>query len=151
MLEEVKRSNLRGRGGAGFTTGIKWEACRHATGLAHYVVCNADEGEPGTFKDRVLLTSHADLVFDGMTVAAYCIGASQGFLYLRGEYERARFYVRRLNLRQETSNAQSLWLAVRIEHRMGNRGGVEEWGRQLRARFPQAPQTLAFERGQFDD
>jgi len=85
-LEEVKRSNLRGRGGAGFTTGIKWEACRHATGLARYVVCNADEGEPGTFKDRVLLTSHADLVFDGMTVAAYCIGASQGFLYLRGEY-----------------------------------------------------------------
>lgn len=72
-------------------------------------------------------------------------------LYLRGEYERARFYVRRVNLRQETSNAQSLWLAVRIEHRMGNRGGVEEWGRQLRARFPQAPQTLAFERGQFDD
>jgi [NiFe] hydrogenase diaphorase moiety large subunit len=86
MLEEVKRSNLRGRGGAGFTTGIKWEACRHATGLTRYVVCNADEGEPGTFKDRVLLTSHADLVFDGMTVAAYCIGASQGFLYLRGEY-----------------------------------------------------------------
>jgi [NiFe] hydrogenase diaphorase moiety large subunit len=85
-LEEVKRSNLRGRGGAGFTTGIKWEACRQATGLARYVVCNADEGEPGTFKDRVLLTSHADLVFDGMTVAAYCIGASQGFLYLRGEY-----------------------------------------------------------------
>jgi [NiFe] hydrogenase diaphorase moiety large subunit len=86
MLEEIKRSNLRGRGGAGFTTGIKWEACRHATGLARYVVCNADEGEPGTFKDRVLLTSHADLVFDGMTVAAYAIGASQGFLYLRGEY-----------------------------------------------------------------
>jgi [NiFe] hydrogenase diaphorase moiety large subunit len=85
-LEEIKRSNLRGRGGAGFTTGIKWEACRHATGLARYVVCNADEGEPGTFKDRVLLTAYADLVFDGMTVAAYTIGASQGFLYLRGEY-----------------------------------------------------------------
>jgi [NiFe] hydrogenase diaphorase moiety large subunit len=85
-LEEIKRSNLRGRGGAGFTTGIKWEACRHATGLARYVVCNADEGEPGTFKDRVLLARHADLVFDGMTVAAYAIGASQGFLYLRGEY-----------------------------------------------------------------
>jgi len=85
-LEEIKRSNLRGRGGAGFTTGIKWEACRHATGLARYVVCNADEGEPGTFKDRVLLASHADLVFDGMTVAAYAIGAGHGFLYLRGEY-----------------------------------------------------------------
>jgi [NiFe] hydrogenase diaphorase moiety large subunit len=85
-LEEVKRSNLRGRGGAGFTTGVKWEACRHATGLERYIVCNADEGEPGTFKDRVLLTSHADLLFDGMTVAAYAMGASRGFLYLRGEY-----------------------------------------------------------------
>ena len=86
VLEEVKRSNLRGRGGAGFTTGIKWEACRHATGNARYVICNADEGEPGTFKDRVLLTSHADLLFDGMTVAAYAVGAGRGFLYLRGEY-----------------------------------------------------------------
>ncbi|HQR23768.1 MAG TPA: NAD(P)H-dependent oxidoreductase subunit E [Steroidobacteraceae bacterium] len=94
VLEEVKRSNLRGRGGAGFTTGIKWEACRHATGNARYVICNADEGEPGTFKDRVLLTSHADLLFDGMTVAAYAVGASQGFVYLRGEY---RFLLDRLN------------------------------------------------------
>ncbi len=92
-LEEIKRSNLRGRGGAGFTTGIKWEACRHATGLERYVVCNADEGEPGTFKDRVLLASHADLLFDGMTVAAYAIGASRGFLYLRGEY---RYLLERL-------------------------------------------------------
>jgi [NiFe] hydrogenase diaphorase moiety large subunit len=92
-LEEVKRSNLRGRGGAGFTTGIKWEACRHATGLERYVICNADEGEPGTFKDRVLLASHADLLFDGMTVAAYAIGASRGFLYLRGEY---RYLLERL-------------------------------------------------------
>jgi [NiFe] hydrogenase diaphorase moiety large subunit len=86
-LEEIKRSNLRGRGGAGFTTGLKWEACRTAPGESRYVVCNADEGEPGTFKDRVLLASHADLVFEGMTVCAYVIGASQGFLYLRGEYE----------------------------------------------------------------
>ena len=86
VLEEVKRSGLRGRGGAGFTTGTKWEACRHATGGARYVVCNADEGEPGTFKDRVLLARHADLLFDGMTVAAYAVGATRGFLYLRGEY-----------------------------------------------------------------
>ncbi|MFO1406086.1 MAG: NAD(P)H-dependent oxidoreductase subunit E [Steroidobacteraceae bacterium] len=86
VLEEVKRSNLRGRGGAGFTTGIKWEACRHATGRARYVVCNADEGEPGTFKDRVLLARHADLLLDGMAVAAWAVGAGQGFIYLRGEY-----------------------------------------------------------------
>lgn len=86
VLEEIKKSNLRGRGGAGFTTGIKWEACRHAPDKERYVVCNADEGEPGTFKDRVLLTRQADLVFEGMTVAAYAIGAQQGYLYLRGEY-----------------------------------------------------------------
>jgi len=90
MLAEMKRSNLRGRGGAGFTTAIKWESARDAECLARpamrYVVCNADEGEPGTFKDRVLLADRADLVFDGMTVAAYTIGAARGLLYLRGEY-----------------------------------------------------------------
>lgn len=85
-LEEVKRSNLRGRGGAGFATGTKWALCRQAQGIDRVVVCNADEGEPGTFKDRVLLTRHADLVFEGMTVAAFAIGATQGFVYLRGEY-----------------------------------------------------------------
>ncbi len=89
-LEEIKKSNLRGRGGAGFTTGMKWEACRNAPGTQRHVVCNADEGEPGTFKDRVLLTTQADLVFEGMTVCAYAIGVSggntRGFLYLRGEY-----------------------------------------------------------------
>jgi len=89
MLDEIKRANLRGRGGAGFMTGLKWEACRNAplkAGQQRFVVCNADEGEPGTFKDRVLLTSYADLVFEGMTAAAYAIGARRGFLYLRGEY-----------------------------------------------------------------
>lgn len=86
VLDEIKKSNLRGRGGAGFTTGLKWEACRHAPGDERYVVCNADEGEPGTFKDRVLLTRQADLVFEGMTIAGYTIGAKKGYLYLRGEY-----------------------------------------------------------------
>lgn len=89
MLDEIKRANLRGRGGAGFTTGLKWEACRNAPlkpGQQRVVVCNADEGEPGTFKDRVLLTRQADLVIEGMTVAAYAVGATRGFIYLRGEY-----------------------------------------------------------------
>jgi len=85
-LDAIQRSNLRGRGGAGFATGLKWESCRNATGDMHYVVCNADEGEPGTFKDRVLLTRYANLVFEGMTVCAFVIGARKGFLYLRGEY-----------------------------------------------------------------
>jgi len=86
LLAELKASNLRGRGGAGFATGLKWEACRNAPGKARYVVCNADEGEPGTFKDRVLLASHADMVFEGMTLCALVIGAAKGMLYLRGEY-----------------------------------------------------------------
>lgn len=88
-LEEMRKSSLRGRGGAGFPTRLKWEACRNAPlkeGQTRVVVCNADEGEPGTFKDRVLLAAHADLVFEGMTVAAYAIGATKGFVYLRGEY-----------------------------------------------------------------
>jgi [NiFe] hydrogenase diaphorase moiety large subunit len=86
VLREIERSGLRGRGGAGFTTAAKWSACRAAPADVRYVVCNADEGEPGAFKDRVLLASHADLLFDGMTVAAFCVGARNGLLYLRGEY-----------------------------------------------------------------
>jgi [NiFe] hydrogenase diaphorase moiety large subunit len=86
IVNTIKESNLRGRGGAGFPTGMKWEACRNADGDARYVVCNADEGEPGTFKDRVLLTTQADLVFEGMTLCARAVGAKKGFLYLRGEY-----------------------------------------------------------------
>ena len=86
MLAEVKTAGLRGRGGAGFNTGLKWAACRNAAGDAHYVVCNADEGEPGTFKDRVLLTSYADLVFEGMAIAGLVTGAKTGLLYVRGEY-----------------------------------------------------------------
>ena len=69
LLNELKRSNLRGRGGAGFTTAVKWETCRDAPGERRFVICNADEGEPGTFKDRVLLQSFAERVFEGMTLA----------------------------------------------------------------------------------
>ena len=86
LLDEMKRSNLRGRGGAGFITATKWQLCRDAKGSEHYLVCNADEGEPGTFKDRVLLSRHPDMVFEGMTIGALAIGARRGMLYLRGEY-----------------------------------------------------------------
>ncbi|OAI10646.1 NADP oxidoreductase [Methylomonas lenta] len=85
-LEELDRAGLRGRGGAGFKTAMKWRFCAEEPSEQHFVVCNADEGEPGTFKDRVLLNSHAEQVFEGMTIAAAIIGANQGFLYLRGEY-----------------------------------------------------------------
>lgn len=85
-LKEIDYSGLRGRGGAGFKTAIKWQFCSEEQQAERYVVCNADEGEPGTFKDRVLLNSYADQVFEGMTVCAAIIGARQGFLYLRGEY-----------------------------------------------------------------
>jgi [NiFe] hydrogenase diaphorase moiety large subunit len=85
-LDEIKSAHLLGRGGAGFTTGVKWESCSRQPVTPRVVVCNADEGEPGTFKDRLLLGRCADMVIEGMTVAAWGIGATQGFVYLRGEY-----------------------------------------------------------------
>ncbi|MER2605049.1 MAG: NAD(P)H-dependent oxidoreductase subunit E [Siculibacillus sp.] len=86
FLAEVKRSNLRGRGGAGFTTGVKWEAAKNAKADERFIVCNADEGEPGTFKDRVLLQFYAERVFEGMALAGFVTGAKLGLVYLRGEY-----------------------------------------------------------------
>jgi [NiFe] hydrogenase diaphorase moiety large subunit len=86
VIEEITASKLRGRGGAGFPTGTKWRLTCKAAGTEHYVACNADEGEPGTFKDRVLLSEFPDLVFDGMTIAGYALGARHGLVYLRGEY-----------------------------------------------------------------
>jgi [NiFe] hydrogenase diaphorase moiety large subunit len=85
-LAEIEQAGLRGCGGAGFPTGKKWKFCREAPADERYVICNADEGEPGTFKDRVLMQSYADLMFEGMTLCGYVIGAKKGFLYLRGEY-----------------------------------------------------------------
>ena len=85
-LKEIEISGLRGRGGAGFKTAMKWQFCSAEQENERYVVCNADEGEPGTFKDRVLLNSYAHQVFEGMTLCASIIGSKQGFLYLRGEY-----------------------------------------------------------------
>lgn len=87
VIDEVKKSNMRGRGGAGFPTGLKWEFCRNAAGERKYLFCNADEGEPGTFKDRVILTERPRLLFEGMVIAGYAIGASEGILYIRHEYK----------------------------------------------------------------
>lgn len=85
VIEEVKNSNIRGRGGAGFPTGIKWLFCSKNAG-EKIVICNADEGEPGTFKDRVILTEYPKKVFEGMVMGGYAIGAKEGILYLRSEY-----------------------------------------------------------------
>ena len=87
VINEVNKARVRGRGGAGFPTAMKWNFCRKAKGKAHYILCNADEGEPGTFKDRAILTEQPDLVFEGMTVAGYALGAKEGLMYLRAEYE----------------------------------------------------------------
>ncbi len=87
LIDEIKQSGLRGRGGAGFPTGMKWEFTRKAAGDEKYVICNADEGEPGTFKDRLILEGDPHKLIEAMTIAAYAIGAGQGFVYIRGEYE----------------------------------------------------------------
>ena len=86
VLDAVRDSNLKGRGGAGFPTGVKWNLAATAHADKKFVVCNADEGEPGTFKDRVLLTEYPGLLLEGMAIAGFAIGAEAGFLYLRGEY-----------------------------------------------------------------
>jgi [NiFe] hydrogenase diaphorase moiety large subunit len=102
VIRDIKTSRLRGRGGAGFPTGMKWDFTRQAAGEKRYVICNADEGEPGTFKDRVILTECPDLIREGMTIAGYAIGADTGILYLRGEYAYLRrFLEAKLNERRE--------------------------------------------------
>ena len=87
VINLVTASGLRGRGGAGFPTGMKWKFARAEARSPKYIICNADEGEPGTFKDRLILTDFADLVFAGMAVAGKAVGAEKGILYLRAEYE----------------------------------------------------------------
>ena len=93
ILNQVAESKLRGRGGAGFPTAAKWQTAAATPAQERYIICNADEGEPGTFKDRVLLTEHAHLLIEGMTIAAYAIGSRQGILYLRAEYRYLQPYL----------------------------------------------------------
>ena len=105
IINEVKDSGLRGRGGAGFPTGTKWEFCRKAKGDIKYIICNADEGDPGAFMDRAVLEGDPHAVIEGMLVAAFAIGSGKGFIYVRAEYpiainhlERAIAQARQLNL-----------------------------------------------------
>ena len=89
VIEEITRSGLRGRGGAGFPTGKKWQICRSARGDTKYLICNADEGDPGAFMNRSLLEGDPHAVLEGMLIAGYAIGATTGFIYIRAEYPLA--------------------------------------------------------------
>src|SRR6476620_6811812 len=88
IIDEVKKSNLRGRGGAGFPTGMKWGFIPKQSTKPKYVVCNADESEPGTFKDRDIMRYTPHLLIEGMAIAGYAVGANIGYIYIRGEYTR---------------------------------------------------------------
>ncbi|UMZ72773.1 NADH-quinone oxidoreductase subunit NuoF [Natranaerofaba carboxydovora] len=89
VIKEIKDSSLRGRGGGGFPTGLKWSFCAEATGDKKYIICNADEGDPGAFMDRSLLEGDPHKVIEGMIIAGYAIGASEGYIYIRAEYPLA--------------------------------------------------------------
>ena len=89
VIDEIKKSGLRGRGGAGFPTGIKWQFCHDAAGDNKYVICNADEGDPGAFMDRALLEGDPHAVLEGILIGAYAIGATEGYIYIRAEYPLA--------------------------------------------------------------
>ena len=89
VIEEIKRSKLRGRGGGGFPTGVKWETCRNARGKIKYIICNADEGDPGAFMDRALLEGNPHSILEGMILGAYAVGSSEGYFYVRNEYPLA--------------------------------------------------------------
>jgi NADH-quinone oxidoreductase subunit F len=89
VIQEIKSSGLRGRGGAGFSTGIKWDLCRKAPGEQKYVICNADEGDPGAFMDRAVIEGDPHAVIEGMIIGGYAMGASEGIVYIRAEYPLA--------------------------------------------------------------
>jgi NADH-quinone oxidoreductase subunit F len=89
VIEEVKRSGLRGRGGAGFLTGLKWEFCSMSKNFPKYIICNADEGDPGAFMDRSIIEGNPHSVIEGMIIGGYAIGANTGYIYIRAEYPLA--------------------------------------------------------------
>ncbi len=105
VVNTVKDSGLRGRGGAGFPTGLKWSFTRPNPNVPKYIVCNADEGEPGTIKDRYIMEGDPHRVLEGMAIAGYAVGASYGYIYVRGEYYLCMY---RLNKAIETATAQGL-------------------------------------------
>ena len=124
VIAVVKESNIRGRGGAGFPTGLKWEFCRKAKGEKKYIFCNADEGEPGTFKDRVILTENPKLLFEGMVIAGYAVGADEGIVYIRHEYTYLKKYL------------ENLLQGARDRNLLGkNIGGIKGFNFDIRLQF----------------
>ena len=119
ICQEVLESDLRGRGGAGFPTGLKWRYASQEEGKVKYIVCNADEGEPGTFKDREILDQVPGKVFCGMAIAARAVGAKKGYIYLRGEY---KFLIPKLNASLESFHElmEEFNLNFRIQIRLGS-------------------------------
>jgi bidirectional [NiFe] hydrogenase diaphorase subunit len=107
VLDAMIRSGLRGRGGAGYPTGLKWATVAKTASQQKYVICNADEGDPGAFMDRSVLESDPHSVLEGMAIAAYAVGATQGFIYVRAEYPLA---ISRL----QTAIKQACWVAVSL-------------------------------------
>lgn len=111
IVEEVKKSGLRGRGGAGFPTGMKWSFLAKPPGVPRYLVCNADESEPGTFKDRYLMEKIPHLLVEGMITASFALGANTSYIYIRGEY----FYVSRILEKAIAEAYQHGWLGKNIQ------------------------------------
>ncbi|MCP5106182.1 MAG: NADH-quinone oxidoreductase subunit F, partial [bacterium] len=105
VIEEVKKAGLRGRGGAGFPTGVKWELCNKAPGQIKYIICNGDEGDPGAFMDRSVLEADPHAVLEGMTIGAIAIGAHKGYIYVRSEYPLA---LERLHIALEQAESYGL-------------------------------------------
>jgi NADH-quinone oxidoreductase subunit F/NADP-reducing hydrogenase subunit HndC len=103
VIDEIKKSGLRGRGGAGFSTGMKWEFCQKENSNIKYMICNADEGDPGAFMDRSIMEADPHTVIEGMTIAAYAIGANEGYIYIRAEYPLA---VKRLRIALKQAEEQ---------------------------------------------
>ncbi|MBI2850103.1 MAG: SLBB domain-containing protein [Chloroflexi bacterium] len=117
VIAEVKASNLRGRGGAGFPCGLKWEGARNAPGAEKFVICNADEGEVGTFKDRYILQNDPFSLIEGLAIASHAVGARQAYIYLRGEY---RFLLSQLRGAIRQAKEKGFLPHVDIEVREGS-------------------------------
>ncbi len=116
LIDEVKNSKLRGRGGAGFNCGMKWDFAAISQANQKYVICNADEGEPGTYKDRLIMEHDPHTLIEGMAICAYAIGATKGFIYLRGEYP---FLINVLNTAISQANQKGFLKNFELEVRNG--------------------------------